>query len=179
MKTILLIPVFIIVTNIAHSQQDYSLTISGEAGIPTGAFGDISDMGFGGSVKVGFPAGKNGQITFGFSYTSFKLKEIGTIKGRLAVLPFMLGYRHFIKSFYLEQQLGFGIYSSNASSGFSTGNNKTAFTWASGIGYLVGKVNIGLRYQSGKLKYNTEPFSLVGISVGYNFKFTKPVDPEQ
>ncbi len=175
---VFLILLFILQPSIAQEKKNV-FTLSAEIGVPVSDFSDFANTGFGGSAKVGFQAGRSGQIVVSVIYTRFKMKEITPgLNGHFSIVPFLIGYRHFFGSFYLEQQFGLGLYSARTGPGDDEGDSESRITFASGIGYNLRRLNIGLRYQTGKPKYSTIAFSIIGINIGFNMPFSKPVTQE-
>src|SRR5215212_1332607 len=85
--------------------------VAAEIGIPTGDFGDAFKTGFGGSVKGLFGIGESGQITFTTGYSTFKMNgSTDDFKATIGIIPLLAGYRHNFSGFYVEPQLGYGIY---------------------------------------------------------------------
>lgn len=140
-----------------------------EAGIPTGDFGDATNVGVGGGLRFLFGVAKSGEITATSGYTSYKLKDLPSgVNAHFYLIPILVGYRHRFNGLYLEPQIGPVIYGLSASAGGqSDSNSKAGFTWAAGLGYQGETVDIGIRYQSGKTSDSGSPFSLVGIHLGF------------
>ena len=147
--------------------------IGATVGIPTGDFGDLVKVGFGGYARAMIGVGKAGEALLTTGYTTYGVKDLPSgLSANYYIIPILVGYRHNLNGFYVEPQLGIGIYGARATySGSSESDSKSAFTWAAGIGYQVDNFDIGLRYQSGKIKDADAPFSLVAINIGYNIPF--------
>lgn len=157
----------------AQSKTNF-IGIALEAGIPTGDFGEAVNPGFGGALRLLFGVSESGQISATTGYTGYKVKSLPAgVKAHYSIVPIMIGYRENLNGFYLEPQLGMGVYGAKASfNGQSDSSSDSAFTWAAGFGYAKNGVDIGVRYQSGKLKDAGSPFSVIGIHIGYNFQLT-------
>ena len=163
----------------SHAQKgNNQIGVAFETGIPTGDFGKVSNLGFGSSVKGLYGIGTAGQLTLTAGFSSFSTKdkylESGE-KASLSIIPIMAGYRHNISQFFIEPQLGIGIYNSHDSYEGSDPVNvsQSAFTWAIGAGYHIKKFDLGVRYQSGKKSEWDNSIGLVGIHIGYNFSLGK------
>ena len=79
--------------------------------LPTGDFGTYFKTGIGGYVKAMLGVGKVGAVTFTTGYSSFK--EAGDWEDFTAtqgVAPLLFGYRHNFNGFFVEPQIGYGIY---------------------------------------------------------------------
>jgi hypothetical protein len=147
--------------------------IGATLGIPTGEFGDAAKVGFGGYIRGMIGVGTAGEVLLTTGYTSYGVKDLPSeIKASFFIIPILIGYRHNLNGFYLEPQLGIGMYGARASyNGDSDSDSKSAFTWSAGVGYRVNSFDIGLRYQSGKVKDADNPISIVGINIGFNIPF--------
>ena len=139
--------------------------------LPTGDFGTYFKTGIGGYVKGMLGVGKSGAVTFTTGYTSFK--EAGDWEDFTAtqgVAPLLFGYRHNFNGFFVEPQIGYGIYNykeTSAENGFYT-ESGGAFTWAAGVGYVFNnKVEVSARYQTGGSEGSS--VSMFGLRAGYNF----------
>jgi hypothetical protein len=175
MKKILLVMVVTTFSLLSHAQSgNNQIGIAFEAGLPTSTFGDGFKTGFGGSVKGMFGIGTAGQVTLTSGYTSFKAKgDMGSgVDVTASIIPILVGYRHNLSGFYVEPQVGMGIYGSKISGtgSFDGSSSTSAFTWAAGIGYVVSGFDLGVRYQSASK--DGETTSLVGLHVGYNFSLS-------
>jgi hypothetical protein len=157
----------------AKAQSGHNqIGIGADVAIPTGDFGDAYKTGFGGSVKGLFGIGSAGQITLTTGYTSFKAKgSTSDIDVKASIIPILAGYRHNFNGFYVEPEIGYGIYGSKVSgmgSGYDGSSSDGAFTWAAGIGYAMAQgLDLGARYQSASKDGSTT--SLIGFSVRWNF----------
>ena len=146
--------------------------VGADIAIPTGDFGDAFKTGFGGSIKGLFGIGSAGQITLTTGYTSFKAKDLPSeVDIKSSVIPILAGYRHNFSGFYVEPQIGYGIYGSKISgmgSPYDGTDSEGAFTWAAGVGYAMAQgLDVGARYQSASKDGSST--SLVGFSVRWNF----------
>jgi Outer membrane protein beta-barrel domain len=171
---------FLAIAIAAISTTGYSQTgnnqigVGGDFAIPMGDFGDAFKTGFGGYAKGLFGIGQAGQITFTTGYSSFKAKDLASDESLTAsIIPLLLGYRHNFSGFYVEPQAGYNIFGAKAKYlGQSSSDSKGGFGYAIGIGYIVSKVDLGVRYQGGKPSGDgdeTSDWSIIGIHVGYNF----------
>ena len=139
--------------------------------LPTSDFGTYFKTGVGGYVKGMFGVGKSGQVTVTSGYSSFK--EAGDWEDfttTVTIVPLLFGYRHNFNSFFVEPQLGYGIYGAKVNAfeeGF-TSESGGAFTWAAGVGYVfANQIEVSARYQTGGQQGVN--FSLFGLRLGYNF----------
>jgi hypothetical protein len=170
MKKIMLVMALSVAMLFSQAQKGTNyIGIAAEVGLPTGDFGEIVNVGYGGSLKALLGVTQAGQVSFTTGYTSFGLKGIAGsgYKAHYSIAPLLFGYRHNFSGFFIEPQLGMAVYALRASGGgMSASDSKAAFTWAFGLGYVVNAVEFGARYQSGKINDADSPFSLVGIHVG-------------
>ena len=174
MKKLLLLTAIVGVVTLSKAQTgNNQIGIAFEVGIPMGDFGDISKTGFGGLVRGAFGVGTAGHVTLTTGYTSFTAKDefttlVGADKINFHIIPILLGYRHNFSGFYVEPQLGYGIYGTKVEIGGSSGSDSEgAFTWGGGLGYEKSGFEAGIRYQAGSKDGSTT--SYLGIHVGYNF----------
>jgi hypothetical protein len=146
-----------------------NIGIAAEVGVPFGVFEQYNKLGVGGSVKGMLGIAKKGHITLTTGYTSFKVKgSTPETNAETNIIPILAGYRHNVHHFFIEPQLGFGLYESKTKSFNGTNSDiESQITWALGAGYLWHKLELGIRYQEGyKEGENT---GLIGIHLGYNF----------
>ncbi|MET0392773.1 MAG: outer membrane beta-barrel protein, partial [Chitinophagaceae bacterium] len=153
---------------VSYGQQGTTkIGIGAEVGIPTGDF-DAFKTGFGGYAKGLFGIGTAGQITFTSGYTTYEAKgSTSSDKITYNIIPLLAGYRHNFSGFYVEPQVGYGIYGAKVKSGgISASSSDGAFTWAAGVGYVINDaIELGARYQSGHKDGSST--SLVGLRIGY------------
>ena len=165
MKKIILVFACIVALSTVKAQKgNNQIGIAAEVGLPMGDFGDSFKTGIGGSVKGLLGVGQAGQITFTTGYTKFKGKDNGLFDYSSSIIPLLVGYRHNLSGFYVEPQIGYGIYGAKVE---DESNSDGAFTYALGIGFAASGFDAGVRYQGASKDGSTT--SLVGIHVGYNF----------
>lgn len=147
------------------------LGFGADLSLPTGDFGNYFKTGGGGYVKGMFGVGKSGQVTVTSGYSSFK--EAGDYEDfttTVTMVPLLVGYRHNFNGFFVEPQLGYGMYGLKVNSfdeGFDS-DSEGAFTWAAGVGYVfANQIEVSARYQTGGQQGTN--FSLFGLRLGYNF----------
>lgn len=145
--------------------------IGGEVAIPAGGdFGKGFNTGFGGWIKFQFGISNSGSVSFSSGYTSFTAKGSSSQESAsIAVLPMLLGYRHFItQGIYVEPQAGYGSYRARYSiGGQSASGSQGAFTYAIGGGYEFNNIDFGIRYQNGTIEGVS--YGNVALRIGYNF----------
>lgn len=163
-KIILAFACVVALSSVKAQQGNNQIGIAAEVGLPIGDFSDGYKTGIGGSVKGLFGVGTAGQITFTTGYTKFKGKEDDLFDYSSSIIPLLAGYRHNFSGFYVEPQLGYGIYGVKVE---DESDSDGAFTYAVGIGYAKSGFDAGVRYQGASKDGSTT--SLVGIHVGYNF----------
>ena len=171
---------FVLNTKVSNAQKgNNQLGIIAEAGFP-----NDSDMGYGGFIKGAYGVKGNAQITLQVGVSKFKSNirsfdmngnELDRATTRL--IPILIGYKQYLKQFYLEPQVGFGELGGKIDIGgdWSRPSNG-AFYWAAGAGYQFNKVDLGIRYQSAHATggknggiWGDKAFSFVGVHVGYTF----------
>lgn len=149
------------------------ISLAGDIAIPSGDFKDFSSVGFGGTVKALYGIGKAGQVTLTSGYVTFTAKDVfkdllEADKISKSIIPILAGYRHNFNGFYVEPQVGYGIYTGKIKGGELDGNeSEGAFTWAAGAGYVFRNIELGALYQSGH-KNGTSNAS-IGFRVAYYF----------
>src|SRR5687768_491692 len=116
MKKIILVFACVVALSTVKAQQgNNQIGIAAQVGLPMGDFGDGFKTGIGGSVKGLLGVGQAGQVTFTTGYTSFSAKDemvdgLGADKVKTSIIPLLAGYRHNFSGFYVEPQVGYGIY---------------------------------------------------------------------
>jgi hypothetical protein len=150
------------------------VSVGANLALPTGDSKDVSKAGFGGTIKGLYGIGNAGQITLTTGYVSISAKDIykellEADKISSSIVPILVGYRHHFKGFFVEPQVGYGIYGAKIKGGeFDSKDSNGAFTWAAGIGYVFNNtVEVGAQYQSGHK--DGESNGLIGFRAAYNF----------
>ncbi len=168
--TVMLATILISASSFAQKGKSY-IGVGGDLSLPTGDFGAYYKSGIGGYVKAMLGVGQAGAVTFTTGYSSFK--EAGDFEdftSTQGVAPLLIGYRHSFNGFFVEPQIGYGIYTykeTSAENGYYT-ESGGAFTWAAGVGYVFNnKIEVSARYQIGSSE--GESASMFGLRVGYNF----------
>jgi hypothetical protein len=154
-----------------HAQKGVNkLTLAADIAIPSGDFGQVAKVGGGVMGKFLFGINEAGQITATTGVTFHGGKEDlfdPEVKLTMRVIPILGGYRHNFNGFFIEPQLGIGIFGVTAKyMGNSESDSQNAFAWAVGFGFSKDNFETGVRYQSFE---KDGSLSLVGIHIGYNF----------
>lgn len=172
----------LIVTQKTMAQQgEIKINPGIELGLPIGDFSDVTNIGFGATVKGLYGVTDEGQIELTLGYLHFPGKDFQGFKANYSVIPIMAGYRHSFENFYAEGQLGFAIAKSKAKSDFeipdipgfdfdinaSSSESSTEFSWAIGAGYMFDEFDLSLRYQS--IETSGSSIAWIGLRVGYSF----------
>ena len=194
-KVFYLLTLSVLIASTSFAQDDKkttkegtSLSVGLEAGLPLGDFGKGSSFGIGGSVKAGLPIFDGGAVTLSAGYMSFMAKTVSGVKGNATgIIPIKAGLRFRIsEGFYGEPQLGVSMVNAKYLSVDQNGNpttvsaNKSYFTYAAGVGYMMKQIDIGVRYEafSQKVAAIDQNFNLttksvatgfVGLRIAYNF----------
>jgi len=140
------------------------LGIGAEFAFPVGNFGDVFNLGYGGSLQYQHPVANNLNITGSAGYLSFKAKdEFGG--GSIGFIPVKAGARYFVaENIFINGELG---------AAFSTEDGgTTAFAYSPGVGVEFpvsdkGAVELGARYEGWSANSNTSSF--IGLRLAYNF----------
>jgi len=141
------------------------LGVGVEFGLPVGDFGDVFNLGVGGSLVYQHPIAANLNLTGSAGYISFKSKEVLGFTTSFGTIPVKAGLRYFFaENFYGGAELG---------AAFSTEDGGgTAFAYAPGIGVEFpvadkAAIDLGVRYEGWSRDSNT--MSFVGIRAAFNF----------
>jgi len=174
MKRLLLLTAIVTISVLAKAQTgNNQIGVAFEVGVPLGDFGDGSKAGFGGLLRGAYGIGTAGHITLTTGYLSFRAKSevedaFGADKVTSTVVPILAGYRHNFSGFYVEPQIGYGIYGSKIKGGlFDGSDSEGAFSYGGGLGYEKSGLEIGARIQAATKDGST--ISFIGFHVGYNF----------
>jgi len=140
------------------------LGIGAEFAFPMGDFGDVFNLGYGGSLQYQHPVAANLKLTGSAGYLNFKAKdEFGG--GTAGSIPVKVGARYFVaENFYLGGELG---------AAFSTEDNgKTGFAYSPGIGVEFpvadkSAIELGARYEGWSYDGGTNSF--IGLRLAWNF----------
>lgn len=148
-----------------------SIGFGGDLSLPTSDFGHVFNTGIGVYAKSMFGVGKSpGQVTFTSGYISFREKGVWEdYTTTVSIIPLLIGYRHNFSGFFVEPQLGYGVYGTKYSGEeVNYAVSEGAITWAANIGYIFNqKIEISARFQNGSKQGNTA--GMFGLRAGYNF----------
>lgn len=172
---------FITVQQVQAQQGELKINPGLELGLPIGNFSDVTDLGFGATVKGLYGVSDDGQVELTLGYLHFPGKDFEGFEINYNIIPIMAGYRHSFGNFYGEGQLGFAIAKSKTESDFempdipgmdfdintSSSASSTEFSWAIGAGYMFDQFDISLRYQS--IAASGSSLDWLGLRVGYSF----------
>lgn len=178
MKKLMIIGVFLSAfTFTVHAQKgDLNLNTAAMAGLPIGDFSDAYGLGWGVSIKGLYGLSPAGQVTFSTGYSQFGLKDSydDNLKGSLGIIPVFAGYRHQIGQLYLEPQLGLSVNQTNLKADMGNGgsfegsDSSSSFGYAASVGYLLGDIDLSLRYQGFSL--SDRGLGFLGLHIGYQFQ---------
>lgn len=152
-----------------------AVKVLAEVGFPLQDF----NPGAGGQVKFLYGVGRAGQLGLTAGFTKFTDRE-PVVGGdfeptRLTTIPVMVGYRHHIGGFYLEPQVGYGALNGRIDIGGDWSRPSVgAFYWSAGAGYELGRLDIGVRYQSAygaegpsAGTWHDKDFHFIGVHAGF------------
>jgi opacity protein-like surface antigen len=141
------------------------LGVGVEFGLPVGDFGDVFNLGVGGSLVLQIPVATNLNFTGSAGYLKFSNDSDDIIEYSVAAIPVKAGLRYyFAENFYGAGELGAAFYTGD--------NSTTAFAYAPGIGVefpVANKaaIDLGVRYEGWSANSRTNSF--VGIRAAFNF----------
>lgn len=172
MKTSLFVLFFVFCfrTGIAQVGNN-QIGLGAELGIPVGDLGRSTRPAPGASLKALYGVGMHGQAGVTAGYYRFGARKDMPIRTSSRVIPILATYRQHLDGLYLEPQLGVSMIRSEvdgAEIGSHT-SSSTAVGWAVGAGYLIGGLDLSLRYQSASREGGSRGF--VGLRAGYNLGF--------
>ena len=169
-KTIVLLACIIVNSFAAPAQKaNNQIGIGAEIAMPSGQFDNDFNSGFGGYLKGLFGIGKMSQLTFTTGYNYHKAKgELSWYHASSFIIPFLAGYRLSAKGFFVEPQVGYGLYYAQIKD-YNMSETDGAFTYAIGAGYKFHGLEAGIKYRGGKS--GSDDVSVVAIHLGYNFSF--------
>lgn len=151
-------------TSVNAQTKTPRLGIGAEFGFPMGTFGDVFNLGYGGSLQYQHPVAPSLLVTGSAGYTVFKAKDdFGG--GTVGAIPIKAGARYYFgETFFAAGELG-------ASISTETGG-KTGFVYAPGIGVDFpvsdkGSIELGGRYEGWSYSGGTNGF--IGLRLAYNF----------
>ncbi|MBL7952974.1 MAG: hypothetical protein JNM62_14795 [Flavobacteriales bacterium] len=140
--------------------QSNQLSLGVDLALPLGDFGDAYSLGVGPTVGFEVPVGDNLGVTLQAGYDILMVKsELSDFVKSASMIPVQAG----LKYYFMEQQEGFyghgqiGIHATSVKSEEFTilgvtipseTASSTNLSWAIGAGYMMEKLDIGLRYNS-------------------------------
>lgn len=156
------------ISNVSAQKKDPAMSgqklgIGAEFAFPTGNFGDVYDLGYGGSLQFQTPIAEKLKFTASAGYLNFKAKdEFGSFN--YGAIPVKAGVNYFLaENFYIGGELG-------AAFGTRDGAG-TAFAYTPHIGVEFpvsdkGSIDLGARYEAWS---NNGTARFVGLRLAYNF----------
>ncbi|MFF5379913.1 hypothetical protein [Pedobacter suwonensis] len=160
--------------SLLKAQNNASIGVAAEIGLPSGNFSNLSGIGLGVSVKADLPVAEDLAVTLNAGFMNFfgKKNQLFSVQD-LTYITAKAGLKYQLsESFYAEGQLGASLPLND--------EQKKLFIWSPGIGNqfkLSGgnKLDLGIRYEGwtgksdifGLSKTNTKGF--VGIKFAYLF----------
>lgn len=158
-------------SNVSAQTKDVAMSgnkfgIGAEFAFPTGSFGDVYNLGYGGSLQFQTPIAEKLNFTATAGYLNFTGKDLGAgfKAADFGVIPVKIGARYFIaENFYAGGELG---------AAFGTGDNsETSFVYTPNIGVEFpvsdkGSIDLGARYEAWS---NNGTLKFVGLRLAYNF----------
>jgi hypothetical protein len=147
--------------------KKFSLGIALEGALPVSGFSSIYSVGGGATLRAAISLDKSSAVTATSGVIVFAPKSSAGsgLKAQINV-PVKAGFRYmFTDNVYGIGEAGITfakIYASNGQGGTVSGNS-TEFTYAPGIGVLLGSFDASIRYEG----YTGSGF--LGLRVGFNF----------
>lgn len=158
----------IVLLSLGARAQNGRISLGAEIAMPMGDFGDLANVGFGGSLRYEHPLGDNfsftgtaGVISFGGDEVISGVPNIAEYKYTTTsvMIPIQVGLKYYgtvMEGFYGHVEAGVHInefttkveYTLNGSTTSSDNtDSQTNFSLAPGIGYHLANLDFGVRYQ--------------------------------
>ncbi len=165
---------------IAGAQEKGSIHIGAgiDGAFPLGDFGEGYGFGIGASAKGMYGINDAGQATLTLGFLRFGMKDGNELfSGSTSLIPVLVGYRHRFSDLYAEGQVGLTAVRTSIKikdaglaslAGLSASESATHFGYAVGAGYLMGNLDLGLRFQGVAAEGGSLNF--VALRVAYNFQ---------
>lgn len=141
------------------------LSLGAEFAFPMGDYGDLMNLGYGGSLQYQHPVAENLLVTGSAGYLNFQSKDFGFGKINSGAIPVKAGARYYFgENFFAAGELG-------ASISTEKGGN-TGFIYSPGVGVEFpvsdkGGIELGARYEGVSMKGGTNSF--IGLRAAFNF----------
>lgn len=171
MKSALLFLALLVGTTFNGKAQsgNNQLQASGQVSFPVSTLKNFAKTGYGFAAKGLFGFGKaTQQATIEAGYAHFSLDQPEGYATDYTAMPVYLGYRYLFGNVFVEPQLGIAIDRFKVPYVTIDESTTTRFGWAASIGYLVGPIELGAKYQSSVTQ--AKDLNFVSIRLGYNFK---------
>lgn len=176
-KRLWLFLLFLVLAGATSAQKAANqFRILGEGGFPVH---EEFQSGWGAYLKFLYGVGRNGQATLTTGFSKFRASAtlIGWNgeRSHLRTIPFLVGYKHTIKGFYVEPQAGYGELGGRDYIGGDWARQSVgAFYTSLGAGYEYQRWDVGVRYQGAKGaegvsagSWHRRFFEFVGVHIGY------------
>lgn len=146
------------------------LQASAQVSFPVANLKNFSKTGYGFAGKALLGFGRRAQqATIEAGYAKFNLNQPQGFATDYSTIPIYLGYRYLPGKFFIEPQIGIAIDHFSISNIVTDKSTEAHLGWAASVGYLMGKVEVGAKYQSSMIS-GTKDLSFISIRLAYNFK---------
>lgn len=147
------------------------LGVHGTFALPTGDFGDLAGVGFGGGVS--WTRELNNKMTYGgkVSYLTFGSEKIGPFEYSYSMIPVVAKANYYFGGneemrFYGSLSAGYYFVSVDFDNGFGSSSSSSGeIGFAPGVGMEMGKLDFNAEYHL----VDGSNLTYFGINVGYNF----------
>ncbi|TKC65346.1 hypothetical protein FBD94_01975 [Pedobacter hiemivivus] len=154
-------------TSVNAQTKTPRLSIGAEFAFPMGDYGDVFNLGYGGSLQYQHPVAANLLITGSAGYTNFQTKEILGVKENAGYIPVKAGARYYFGEYF------FGSAEIGAAFGTKDGaGTKFAYSPGVGVDFPVsdsGSIELGARYEGWTKGDHLVAPSFIGLRLAYNF----------
>lgn len=154
-------------SNVNAQTKSPKLSLGAEFAFPMGDFGDVFNLGYGGSLQYQHPVAENLLVTGSAGFTNFQTKEIAGTKMNSGFIPVKVGARYYFGEYF------FGAAEVGAAFGTKDGSG-TRFAYTPGIGVDfpvsdTGSIELGARYEGWSKGDALVAPSFIGLRLAYNF----------
>jgi hypothetical protein len=172
MKKFFFMAVALVALTATTSMAQGRFSVGADLALPMGDFGDVSGLGFGGSLKYEGAINDNINWTGSVGYLSFSEKDDSGVK--ISMIPILAGAKYYFNTsfegFYAGAELGLSINKAKVDLGDFGGevsDSSTDFAFAPQIGYHLANIDLTARYLV--VSTDGESANSLGFRVAYVF----------
>lgn len=170
-KVLVVLFALMCVVGTANAQQ-IKLSVGPEVALPMGTFGDLANIGFGGTLRAEYPVAPNMNLMLTAGYLMWGGKDILGVKTDYSAIPILAGAKYFFApGIYGMAEVGLHMFSTTLKHPLfgEVSGSSSEFGGSAGIGYEAAlSPTVGLDLNA-KYAFVASDLSYIAARVGVKF----------